>query len=238
MIPVAEIFGPTIQGEGPDVGLKTMFLRVVGCDFNCSWCDSKFAWKVNKDTFQYEENELANILITKCLENDCLSVVITGGNPCLYDFKYIINKLHQFNIKVGIETQGSILPEWLILADVIVISPKAPSSNQKNILKDLNKFITQHYSEFHDLAIKIPIFNEADFKFANTFYKKFENKLHNHFKFYLSVGNSDVNESGDISNRILMDYEKLINRVIASNMNKVYILPQVHTLIWGNKQGV
>ena len=36
MIPVAEIFGPTIQGEGPDVGLKSIFVRVAGCDFACS----------------------------------------------------------------------------------------------------------------------------------------------------------------------------------------------------------
>ena len=35
MIPVAEIFGPTIQGEGPNTGIKTLFIRVMGCDFHC-----------------------------------------------------------------------------------------------------------------------------------------------------------------------------------------------------------
>ena len=34
------------------------------------------------------------------------------------------------------------------------------------------------------------------------------------------------------------DYEKLIEKVCNSEMKNVYILPQVHTLIWGNKQGV
>ena len=115
MIPVAEIFGPTIQGEGPDIGLKTMFLRVVGCDFNCSWCDSKFAWKISEDTFKYEESELAEALVNKCVDNNCLSVILTGGNPCLYNFEDIINTLHKHNIKIGIETQGSILPNWLSL---------------------------------------------------------------------------------------------------------------------------
>ena len=36
-IPIAEIFGPTLQGEGPDVGKRTMFIRVCGCSFNYSW---------------------------------------------------------------------------------------------------------------------------------------------------------------------------------------------------------
>ncbi|MGB2992770.1 MAG: 7-carboxy-7-deazaguanine synthase QueE, partial [Paenisporosarcina sp.] len=43
-IPVMEIFGPTIQGEGMVIGQKTMFVRTGGCDYSCSWCDSKFTW--------------------------------------------------------------------------------------------------------------------------------------------------------------------------------------------------
>jgi len=43
-LPVLEIFGPTIQGEGMVVGRKTMFVRTAGCDYRCSWCDSAFTW--------------------------------------------------------------------------------------------------------------------------------------------------------------------------------------------------
>ncbi len=43
-IPVMEIFGPTIQGEGMVIGQKTMFVRTGGCDYSCSWCDSRFTW--------------------------------------------------------------------------------------------------------------------------------------------------------------------------------------------------
>src|SRR5947209_8352955 len=41
--PVIEIFGPTIQGEGAEAGLATHFLRVGGCDYRCSWCDTMYA---------------------------------------------------------------------------------------------------------------------------------------------------------------------------------------------------
>ncbi|MFX0112786.1 7-carboxy-7-deazaguanine synthase QueE, partial [Bacillus pumilus] len=43
-IPVLEIVGPTIQGEGMVIGQKTMFGRTAGCDYSCSWCDSAFTW--------------------------------------------------------------------------------------------------------------------------------------------------------------------------------------------------
>ena len=43
-IPVLEVFGPTIQGEGRVIGRKTMFVRTAGCDYRCSWCDSAFTW--------------------------------------------------------------------------------------------------------------------------------------------------------------------------------------------------
>ena len=239
MIPVAEIFGPTIQGEGPDVGLKTLFVRVVGCDFNCEWCDSKFAWTFSDSSVRYNETDLASILVDKCKSTHCLSVIITGGNPCLYDFREVIETLHENNIKVGIETQGSIFPSWLSIVDTLVISPKAPSSNQKDVLPELSGFLpTFRTTSEATVAIKIPIFDEEDFNFALKYYRIFEKYLDKDFKFYLSVGNSDTSEPGDISSRILFNYGNLIDRAVNSEMNKVYILPQVHTLVWGNKQGV
>src|SRR4051812_39689210 len=42
-VPVVEIFGPTVQGEGPDIGRPAYFVRFGGCDFRCSWCDSMHA---------------------------------------------------------------------------------------------------------------------------------------------------------------------------------------------------
>ena len=104
MIPIAEIFGPTIQGEGPHVGMKTLFVRVVGCDFHCAWCDSKFAWKVDSNTKIYEATGLVDELINKCFVNTCTNVVLTGGNPCLYDFEAIIDNLHAHGITVDVET--------------------------------------------------------------------------------------------------------------------------------------
>ena len=240
MIPVAEIFGPTIQGEGPHVGMQTLFVRVAGCDFKCAWCDSKFAWKIDGSIKRYGTKELADILVQECNNSKCSNVVLTGGNPCLYDFKEVIDILHDNNITVDIETQGSKMPDWLLDVDLLVISPKAPSSKQPDVYKTVNEYMKLLSSIRQKVAIKIPIFNEEDFEFAMKYYAlvDYYREKGVDIDLYLSVGNTNTTEAGDISKRVLSDYEKLINMVANSYMERVFILPQVHTLVWGNKQGV
>lgn len=240
MIPVAEIFGPTIQGEGPHVGMQTLFVRVAGCDFKCAWCDSKFAWKIDGSIKRYGTKELADILVQECNNSKCSNIVLTGGNPCLYDFKEVIDILHDNNITVDIETQGSKMPDWLLDVDLLVISPKAPSSKQPDVYKTVNEYMKLLLSVKQKVAIKIPVFNEEDFEFAMKYYAlvDYYREKGVDIDLYLSVGNTNTTEAGDISKRVLSDYEKLINMVANSNMQRVFILPQVHTLVWGNKQGV
>lgn len=240
MIPVAEIFGPTIQGEGPHVGMQTLFVRVAGCDFKCAWCDSKFAWKIDGSIKRYGTKELADILVQECNNSKCSNVVLTGGNPCLYDFKQVIDILHDNNITVDIETQGSKMPDWLLDVDLLVISPKAPSSKQPDVYKTVNEYMKLLSSIRQKVAIKIPVFNEEDFEFAMKYYAlvDYYREKDVDIDLYLSVGNTNTTEAGDISKRVLSDYEKLINMVANSYMERVFILPQVHTLVWGNKQGV
>ena len=240
MIPVAEIFGPTIQGEGPHVGMQTLFVRVAGCDFECAWCDSKFAWKIDGSIKRYGTKELADILVQECNNSKCSNVVLTGGNPCLYDFKQVIDILHDNNITVDIETQGSRMPDWLLDVDLLVISPKAPSSKQPDVYKTVNEYMKLLSSIRQKVAIKIPVFNEEDFEFAMKYYAlvDYYREKGVDIDLYLSVGNTNTTEAGDISKRVLTDYEKLINMVANSCMERVFILPQVHTLVWGNKQGV
>lgn len=240
MIPVAEIFGPTIQGEGPHVGMQTLFVRVAGCDFKCAWCDSKFAWKIDGSIKRYGTKELADILVQECNNSKCSNVVLTGGNPCLYDFKEVIDILHDNNITVDIETQGSKMPDWLLDVDLLVISPKAPSSKQPDVYKTVNEYMKLLSSIRQKVAIKIPVFNEEDFEFAMKYYAlvDYYREKGVDIDLYLSVGNTNTTEAGDISKRVLSDYEKLINMVANSYMERVFILPQVHTLVWGNKQGV
>lgn len=230
---IKEIFGPTIQGEGPNVGVKCIFVRVAGCDFKCSWCDSKYAWST-EDTMKINSEDLSKLLIKKCEDTCTGHVILTGGNPCIYDFNDVIDELHKEGIAVDVETQGSIYPEWLKKINTIVISPKAPSSGQKDVFNLLEQYL-KNSDNHNKIIVKIPIFNDEDFEFALRYYDMIERYG---VKLYLSVGNTNTSEEGSIHERVLADYEKLIYKAANSRMRNVYILPQMHTLVWGNKIGV
>ncbi|MCB6939963.1 4Fe-4S cluster-binding domain-containing protein, partial [Agathobacter rectalis] len=79
-IPVLEIFGPTIQGEGRVIGRKTMFVRTAGCDYRCSWCDSSFTWDGSmKDEIQMMTAEEIYDRLYE-IGGDCFNhVTISGG---------------------------------------------------------------------------------------------------------------------------------------------------------------
>lgn len=241
IITINEIFGSTIQGEGPNIGARCIFVRVQGCDYRCSFCDSKRTWKTHIDCTSYTPDELSEYLLGFCKRENCNRVVLTGGNPCLYDFSSVVKQLQDEQIKIDIETQGSLLPEWITSLDTVVFSPKPPSSRMKDTYDIITNYIYRYIYLDQTIAIKIPVFTDEDLDFARK-YAEFVNKYYdcNNLKMYLSVGNSDVSETGPIRDRILQSYEELLNKINNNpeHFENVYILPQLHTLVWGNKQGV
>ena len=237
IIYISEIFGPTIQGEGPDIGSKCIFLRVAGCDFRCNWCDSKYTWSVSRSKCKgYKEEDLLECTLDLCKNTNTSHVILTGGNPCIYNFSSIISGLHKSKIKVDIETQGSILPNWLINCDLIVISPKPPSSGQKDIFEIVKFFVLENADIAEKIVIKIPIFNKEDIVFLKKYYDEFKNLK---VRIYCSVGNNMLGGNNkNIVTESLNAYRNLIDEVFKTNMESIHILPQMHVLLWGNKRGV
>lgn len=249
-IPIAEIFGPTIQGEGPNAGARCIFVRVQYCTFKCTWCDSKYTWgntDIESHVETFKDIELAENLINLCKQHHCYHVVLTGGNPCMYDFGTVVSALHSWDIQVDVETQGDLQPNWLRLVDTVVFSPKGPSSGMPDTYENIKNYMGWQWENGDNnvVAIKIPIFNDEDIEFARK-YSKFVNEFNKRWeniipmKMYLSIGNSDVDTTESIRDRVLSDYESLLNKINENpeDFEHVYILPQIHTLVWGNKQGV
>lgn len=119
ILPVMEEFY-SIQGEGFNTGLAAYFLRIGGCDVGCHWCDVKESWNAQNfpplSTFEVIERIIA------CPAG---SVVVTGGEPLLYNLDYLCSELHKAGIKTFLETSGSraLSGEW----DWICLSPKKDS---------------------------------------------------------------------------------------------------------------
>src|SRR3954451_9335561 len=108
LIPVVEIFGPTIQGEGAEAGVPTRFVRVGGCDFRCSWCDTMYA--VDPEIVRTTAEKLSTREIVErieALDGRPDWVTISGGNPALHTLDELVAGLHRSGFRVSVETQGS-----------------------------------------------------------------------------------------------------------------------------------
>ncbi|HHY74773.1 MAG TPA: 7-carboxy-7-deazaguanine synthase QueE [Bacillus bacterium] len=236
-IPVLEIFGPTIQGEGAVIGRKTMFVRTAGCDYHCKWCDSAFTWNGSaKD--EIKQMTTAQIW-AKLLEigGDCFDhVTISGGNPALLSsISEFVNLLKDKGMKIALETQGSRWQEWMKDIDDLTLSPKPPSSGMETDFEILD-MIVENLREINNASLKVVVFDDIDFDYAIRIHERYCD-----VPFFLQVGNDDTTtvNNDSLTKKMLEKYEWLIQKVVESpKLNDVKVLPQLHALVWGNKRGV
>ncbi|PFJ08841.1 7-carboxy-7-deazaguanine synthase QueE [Bacillus cereus] len=235
-IPILEIFGPTIQGEGMVVGQKTMFIRTAGCDYSCAWCDSAFTWDGSaKDQIrQMTPEDVWNELVEIGGENFS-HVTISGGNPVLLkNIEFLLSILKENGMRTAIETQGSKWQDWLLQIDEITISPKPPSSTMKTDFQKLDAVIQKLAGK--DISLKVVVFDDHDFEYAVKMHKRYPD-----IPFFLQVGNDDTKTMDDakLIKKLLDQYEWLIEKAVnCKEMNDAKVLPQLHALVWGNKRGV
>jgi 7-carboxy-7-deazaguanine synthase len=239
-LPILEIFGPTIQGEGMVIGQKTMFVRTAGCDYSCSWCDSAFTWdgSAKDDIRMMTAEEIWTEL--KALGGDKFSfVTISGGNPALLkNLDSLVDILKENQISIGIETQGSRWQDWFLKIDELTISPKPPSSKMETNFDILDSiFINLDENQFeNNVSLKVVIFDEGDIDYAKMVHKRYAG-----IPFYLQAGNDDITNfnNQELILKLLNKYEWLVSQIVEdSQLNNVKVLPQLHALLWGNKRGV
>jgi 7-carboxy-7-deazaguanine synthase len=117
-LPVNEIF-PTIQGEGSFTGTPAWFVRVQGCPVGCGWCDTKHTWHVRDDELRsftevaakagqaeptYSVAALEEIRAAMLKRPNVRHVVISGGEPCMYDLVPLTTRLLEDGFTVQVET--------------------------------------------------------------------------------------------------------------------------------------
>lgn len=236
-IPIMEIFGSTIQGEGMVMGQKTMFVRTAGCDYSCSWCDSKFTWDGSEKHNIRMLNADEVISELERIGGDNFNhITISGGNPALIGkgMDEFIDLIHKKGHKIGLETQGSKWQEWFLKIDDLTISPKPPSSLMKTDFKILDGIIDRLNQGKVNFSLKVVVFDDTDFEYAKEVHKRYTN-----IPMYTSVGNLNPYSKEDLTTQLLNSLRWLVNKVINDpEMNNVKPLPQLHTLLWGNKREV
>ena len=237
-ITVSEIFGPTVQGEGAVIGKPTVFIRTGGCDYRCSWCDSKYAvLSEYRGTWRRMGSEEVFAEVRRLSAKPIL-VTLSGGNPALQPLGKLIKLGCEEGYTFAVETQGSVTKDWFGDLDYLTISPKPPSSGMKTDWGKL-KGCLKAAGERTATIFKVVIFDDEDYAYARDVASRFPE-----IPMYLQVGNaypsdiaSDEAPEPDVS-RLLERYSWLAEKVLADGWNEATVLPQLHVLIWGNKRGV
>lgn len=232
--PVVEVFGPTIQGEGPEAGRPAHFIRLGGCDFRCSWCDSMFA--VDPDEVREAERLDARQLVRRVTElpKGPRRVIITGGNPALFDLTPVVRILHDLGYRISVETQGTLWRDWLGSVDQLVISPKPPSSGM--VMGPLHTRFMDHARGrvARGVALKVVIFDEDDLEWLASYRGDYSD-----FPLYLSVGTPVGLDDGSTQEEISHCYAWLVEQVARrQEFSECVVLPQLHVVAWGTRRGV
>lgn len=193
-IPLMEAFY-TIQGEGFHAGRAAFFIRTAGCDIGCVWCDVKESW--DKDA--HPNTPITNI-IDQVKSSGTDFVVITGGEPAMYDLQPLTSALKEVGMEIAIETSGAYPLSGQL--DWVCLSPKK------------FKFpLEENYRQADEL--KMIIFNTSDFKWAEELMMKVKPTC----KLYLQT-------EWDKSNKMLpliIDYVKTHNEWKISTQTHKYL---------------
>lgn len=155
---VTEIFH-SIEGETTTAGFPATFVRLTGCNLNCSYCDSKHALSGGRPM------KIADIISEIQRLKSAHHVTVTGGEPLIQSgAAELIDTLCGLGYNVQVETNGSLPVSGLNQAARIMIDVKTPSSNAGGsfLMENLNSLKTGD-------EIKFVICSEEDYDFACRF---------------------------------------------------------------------
>lgn len=145
LLPLMEEFY-TIQGEGYHTGKAAYFIRLGGCDVGCHWCDVKESWDASLHPLTH-----ADTIIAHANQHPAKTVVVTGGEPLIYNLDYLTRGLQEQGIKTYMETSGaySLSGHW----DWICLSPKKFKAPRPDVITAAGE-------------LKVIVFNKSDFAWA------------------------------------------------------------------------
>ncbi len=145
VLPVMEMFY-SIQGEGYNTGKAAFFIRIGGCDVGCNWCDVKESWDASVHPLATVDHILETLL-----QYSVRSVVITGGEPLLYNLDPLCRQLKSNNISIFLETSGTCPLSGSF--DWICVSPKSQFNPRRDMLQLADE-------------LKVIVCDESDFEWA------------------------------------------------------------------------
>ncbi|MBR2254809.1 MAG: radical SAM protein [Candidatus Methanomethylophilaceae archaeon] len=206
---ICEIFR-SLQGEGLMMGAPTVFIRTVGCNLRCAWCDTDYA---------FDGGEEMDVETVVGKVGRTVNVCVTGGEPMLQrDMPELLDILLSMGKKVVLETNGSVDLSALPRNGNLMISMdvKCPSSGMEDRMEFRNLSLLDTKDQ-----LKFIVADNCDFDYALEILKKYPTRTN---VIFCPVGGTER-------------LEWLAERVLASGLD-ARVLPQLHKIIWGDKRSV
>lgn len=149
-LPLMESFY-SLQGEGKHCGRPAYFIRLGGCDVGCVWCDVKESWDADAHPKVSVEE-----LVDSSSAHPGRLVVITGGEPAIYDLTYLTSALQLAGFETNIETSGAypLTGNW----NWVCLSPKKFKPPLPEVLKKADEY-------------KVVVYHKSDLEWMQQFLK-------------------------------------------------------------------
>ncbi len=205
---VVEVF-LSIQGEGRNIGLPTIFFRTAGCNLHCRWCDTRLSKAQGSHTSP-------ETLVAWASRQSCKRVCVTGGEPLMQKESIeLIEQLVDKGFSVETETNGSIdVARAKEAGSNLNMDYKLPSSGQEDAMRKENLALLDENDQ-----LKFVVADEEDFLRAREIIEGFR-----------PLSQSCMTAVGGL------DLKTLAESVLASGLD-VRIYPQLHKVIWGSNEG-
>jgi organic radical activating enzyme len=235
---VSEIFGPTVSGEGASLGRRCGFLRLMGCNLHCSWCDTKYTW----DASQYDLSEQGTRMtwaeiVDQLIAMDVDFVIISGGEPLLHQkqpaWELVLRSLAGAGIRVEVETNGTVIPnrasrDWV---HRFTVSPKlmhaGDPQNARIVPEAIGAYqlLMNHPGEWKDRVIfKFVCATPDHVAEVQRLVKIFQIRPENVWVMPLGV------DRDEIDHHLAM----ITDAAVAAGYN---VTTRLHIQVWGNTRG-
>ena len=233
-VKINEVFGPTIQGEGPSAGQAAVFVRLWGCNLDCTWCDTPYTWDVSgKNGEQFPRDTNSTSKSAEDVWDDVLALthyepsllVITGGEPLTQP--EAVSELASLAIHAGwrveIETNGTRPPLAELSPNLSYrVSPKLPSAQTTR--ESINLDVLRQFARRRSAA----------FKFVATGVDDLDAIEQVQVAGRIPARHIWVMPEGITTDAVLTGARVLVDEVTARGWN---LTLRNHVLLWGNERG-
>ena len=208
----------SINGEGLKQGELAVFIRFMGCNLRCSYCDTKYSFENPKYT-----DESIDEIVKYCENSKINNITLTGGEPLLQDgIDILMNELAKRDFNIEVETNGAVnIEKYVDIPNVsFTLDYKLPVSLMEN------KMITDNYNYITKMdSVKFVCGNIDDLNRMKEIINKYD---------LIKKTNCIISPAFN-----MIKLEDIVDFMIKNNLNGVRFSLQIHKIIWDpNKRGV